>query len=410
MSAKNGWTHQFRKGVGICLALALIGSAILASSASAKKPVLKPTNIIAMGDSITYGYSQQKFEEAFPAENPEAFEGGFVNLVAKKLAGKEKKAGNGLSPVNLSCPGELSDGLIGENPGLGGGGENSEGPDSAPCGWHNEDGFPRHAEYGPASQLEAALGTLLTPEDETKAITMQIGSNDELAAVGRCLNPAYRAARGMTLGEFECLTVEAGPPPINEETKEEEFEGDKLKGKQFYNGGLFPHIITNLGTAVQVLRTGPAKYAGPIVILGFYNPQALLLPGSDALQKKLNEALENVILVEGKFGPGVFYANPFTKFNPQKGNAKEGAAICKYTEECNPHDHYVNFIKYLTKKFEAEYKMSHEEAEANATAYAEAHKTEAEEFPEGDIHPSAKGHKWLAKIIEKALLKGESTL
>ncbi len=79
------------------------------------------TNYIGLGDSLAFGYTQQKFEENFPTENPEAFEGGYVTVLANKLSKLEKAAGNKLSTVNLGCPGELSDGLIGHNEAFGGG-------------------------------------------------------------------------------------------------------------------------------------------------------------------------------------------------------------------------------------------------------------------------------------------------
>ena len=426
MSAKNGLTRAGRRAIGICLVLALVGSAVLASSASAKV-TLKPTNIIALGDSISFGYSQEKFEANAPEELASGFEGGFVNRVAKKLHGKEKKAGNELTAINLSCPGEVSDGLIGENEALGGGQEAGYPPksDSAPCGWHNETGFPTHFPFGSASQLEAAYGILSTPGDETKGITLQIGANDELKAVGACKSKAWLEYRGMTKGEFECDTVEAGPPTPEE--GKEEFGTDKLTGQQYYKGGLFGHIISNLGDTVGVIRS--TGYAGPIAVLGFYNPYAFLLPGSDTLQIPLNQAAYDYIVTKKAFGAGVSYANPFPKFNAQKGEVKEKASVCKYTEECNEKDKAANYIKFLSKTFGISSTVAKEWTEATATEVGEKMVARLEEFgkthaeaeaivaripksvstfPEGDIHPTEAGHKWMAKIIEKAL-EGVST-
>jgi lysophospholipase L1-like esterase len=393
MTAKNGWAGSFRRAFGICLALALIGSAIMASTASAKKPVLPANNYIALGDSISYGYSQQKFEESIAKGepgNPALFETGFVNLLSKKLAKIERQSGHSLVTANLSCPGEISDGLIGENAELGGHGEGNGANDSQPCGWHNADGLPRHFEYGPVSQLEAAVGIATGAIGggslgTTNWVTLQIGSNDELAVVHACLTPSYDAEKGFAGGAEECLLHEAGPEGF------------------YYKGGLFGHIITNLGDTVGVLRH--FGYTGRVAILGFYNPQAIILAGSDVLQKKLNETITEYITPKAEggkeaFGPGVVIADPFSTINPQKGNTVEGKAICKYTEECNPHDKYVDFVKYLEA-----HGMSHAEAEA----YAEAHKKEAEEFPEGDIHPTHKGHQLFAKLLLAALTTGKNT-
>jgi lysophospholipase L1-like esterase len=384
----NGSAVSFRKGriIGLCMAVVLVVGALFASSASAKKPPLTPTNYIATGDSISYGYSQQKFEENYPAENPAAFEGGFVNLLGKKLASLEKKAGNQLQTINLSCPGEVSDGLIGTNAALGGGGtaKNGETSDAAPCLWHNAEGFPRHFEYGSISQLEAAIGIVTGSLGEgslgtTKYVTTQIGSNDELAVVAACESTKYEEERAFTGGLNECLTVEAG---------EEGTRPGATKEKPYYEKGLFHHIIANVGDEIGVLRH--YGYTGEVGVLGFYNPQAIVLPGSDLIQKKLNETFEAEINAEA-FGPGVVYADPFYKINPQKGNAKEQAAICKYTEYCNAHDKKANLAK------------------AEGKEYNEVSEEEAAAYPVGDIHPTEKGHKLFAKLLFEALTTGMST-
>jgi lysophospholipase L1-like esterase len=363
MSATNGSAVSFRRLIGCCLALVVVASALFASSASAARAPKPATNYVGLGDSLAFGYTQQKFEENYPTESPSAFEGGYVTLLGKKLAALEKKAGFTLSTINMGCPGEVSDGLIGENPALGGGGTKNRGKesDAEPCAYNNT--FPLHFEIGPASQLEAAIGVVTTPATfgATKDVTINIGSNDELAVVHACESPTYEEERGFVGGLDECLTVEATE------------EGT------YYEKGLFHHIIANVGDVIGVLRH--EGYTGPVGILGYYNPQAIILPGSDAIQKKLNETFEYEVATEA-FGPGVVYANPFVKINPQKGNAAEQKAICKYTEECNEHDKKVNAEKYYGREVSAE---------------------EASHFPEGDIHPTPTGYKYLAKILYEAL-------
>jgi lysophospholipase L1-like esterase len=333
---------------GCCMAAVLLVTGILASSASATKPA---TNYIGLGDSLAFGYTQQKFEENFPTENPEAFEGGYVTLLGKKLHKLEKAEGNKLSTVNLGCPGELTDGLIGHNPAFGGG----AGAEFNPCDYHNVTGFPLHFEHGSSSQLEAAYGIVSANPSATKVVTINIGSNDELKVVHMCEDPAYLAEQ-----EFEtvteCIVIEAGE------------EG------RIYPGGVFHHIIANTGQAIGVLRA--AGYAGPVAVLGFYNPQTFILPGSDGLQKRLNEFFEATI-AGGEFGPGVVYANPFPIINPQENEALEHETICKYTEMCNPHVIEVNN------------KAQEEKGETPRN--------------EGDIHPTPQGYKKLAKLLYKAL-------
>jgi hypothetical protein len=390
MPAMNGFAVSSRKGlIGCCMAVVLVVTALFASSASAAKTPLTPTNYTALGDSVSYGYSQQKFEENYPAESPTAFEGGFVNILTKKLAALEKKAGNGLTSINLSCPGEVSDGLIGTNPAIGGGGtkENGATPDGAPCAWHNVDGLPRHFEYGPASQLEAAIGIVTAPGTygATKFVTTQIGSNDELAVVGACETPKYDAERGFTGGLAECLIVEAG---------EAGTRPGATKEAPYYVKGLFHHIIANTGDQVGVLRA--YGYTGEVGILGFYNPQAIVLAGSDTIQEKLNQTLEYEIKPTSEggaeaFGPGVVYADPMSKINPQKKTAVEQKAICKYTEYCNEHDKKANLAK------------------AEGKTYSEISEAEAAGYPVGDIHPTEKGHKLFAKLLYEAFTTGKST-
>jgi lysophospholipase L1-like esterase len=363
MSATNGLALSLRSRsglIGCCMALVLLASALLASSASAKSRPLTPTAYVALGDSLAFGYTEQKFDENYPAESVSAFEGGYANLLAAKLTKAEKSAGNGLALDNLGCPGEVSDGLIGENLALGGGGTADGTSDAAPCAYHNVDGFPMHVEYGGASQLEASIGLVATPgAPAVKDVTINIGSNDELAVVHACLSQSYEESRGFAGGLDECLVVEAG------------------ESGTFYDKGLFHHIIANIGDVVGVLRH--EGYAGPVAVLGFYNPQAEILPGSDAIQKKLNETFEYEIATEA-FGPGVVYANPFPIINPQ--NKNEAAKICKYTEECNEFDKKANAEKAYGRSVTAE---------------------EASHYPEGDIHPTPAGYAVLAKVLYQAL-------
>ena len=351
MSATNGLAFSLRSRsglIGCCMALVLLTSALFASAASAKPRPLKPTAYVAIGDSLAFGYTEEKFDLNFPTESPSAFEGGYANVVAAKLAKAEKKAGNELHLINLGCPGETSDGVIGHALG-------NAGAEYNPCAYHNVDGFSLHQEIGGASELEGAIGAVSNPAVPVKAVTINIGSNDELAVVGKCESPAYEAEQGFTGGLFECITVEAG-----------------LEGHT-YPGGLFTHIITNVGTTIGVLRA--YGYAGPVEVVGFYNPQAELLPGSDALQIKLNEAFEGEIH-GGAFGPGVTYGNPFPVFNPQ--NKNEATRVCQLTEECNAFDKKVGLEGVVGHEVSAE---------------------EAAHYPVGDIHPTPLGYEKMGKVV-----------
>lgn len=373
MSATNGSAllRSRSRLIGCCAVLVALVAAMFASNANAAKTPLTPSAYIAIGDSISFGYKEQTFYtnqglnksacEAFDQEACEpasSFEPGFVGEVAKKLARVEKQSHNELKLFNLACPGETSDGVIGHLLG-------NEEAAYDPCGYHNTDGFPLKYNYGTASQLEAAAG-IVESGIPVKLVTINIGSNDELAIVAKCESPAYLAEQGFSGGLDECIVTEAG-----------------LSGHE-YPGGLFTHIIENVGTIAGVLRE--VGYTGPIDLLGFYNPQAELLPGSDALQIKLNEAFEGEIALqtakhEEPFG-SVTYVNPFDTFNfntAKKNGAKsEQAHLEKYTEEFNAFDKKINLEKLVGHEVTAE---------------------EAAADPEGDIHPTAAGYKAIAKLV-----------
>ena len=369
MQAMNGSAVPVRsraRMIACVMALALALSALVFAPAAANAEGPPPGGPIymALGDSISYGYSAQKFNENFPTESPSRFEEGVVNFFNKKLKSL------GTTAVNLACPGETSNGLIGENPALGG--EASTEPTSPPalyqglgdwhpCAYKNVDGFPLHAGYDAISQLEDAVSILTETNpitkkpNEVKAITLNIGSNDELAAIAQCKDEVKKEF------EKEGKSKWGGSP-----------EAAVLKCIEFTAPNVtVPHILKNIGQTLGVLD---AYYSGPIVLLGFYNPQAFVLPGSDQLQQGVNKAVEENIL---PLFPNVTFANPYPVFNKRtksgvKGEEQEQAAICKYTEMCNPN--------------------------VQAPGGKPAGK-------DGDVHPTVKGYKTLAKLVDEAYAK-----
>ncbi len=349
MSAKNGLTRLFAL-TGCLAAVAMLWSAAFTSVASAKAP-LKRTAYIALGDSLSFGYkaatfdtnqvtnktickegkeAAEKSETALALKDKAAcepawsYEEGFVGVFGHNLAKTEKAAGNELVTVNLGCPGETSDGLIGHYLG-------EMGAEYNPCAYTNslpEEGFPLKTEIGGASELEAAASLIARKADgEVTAVSLQIGSNDELHAVANCESPAWLKAHGFT-SLSACLEWEVGPEGYT------------------FPGGVFGHILTNIGTSVGILRD--AGYSGIIEILGFYNPDAKILAGSDKLDEILNGSLEHEISTEA-YGPGIKIVKVFPLTNPEGPLYKEGEtskekaskekiegkALCKYTEICS---------------------------------------------------------------------------
>jgi GDSL-like Lipase/Acylhydrolase family len=367
MQAMNGSAGSVRSrgrliGCLTALALALTALVFAPVAANAAEPVEQKT-YLAGGDSISFGYSQQKFNENYPTEAPSFFEEGVVNQTLKLLQ-RKTELGKGVKPVNYACPGETSNGFIGENEALGGKPSTSNDKretDYHPCSYHNQNGLPLHASLGSHSQLEELLAYLNEgkPAHPVKLITINIGSNDELASISECEEKVK--------GEYETTgksNFDKGGGPSEAVTN---CIGFTAQNKTF------PHIIGNLGKilgAIDSQEPGGGHYTGAIVLIGFYNPDSFVLPGSDALQKGLNSAIETNLVPNF---PNVTYANPFSKFNPApEQGPKEKKAIETYTEMCNP-----NVQKPSTGK---------------------------DPGCEGDIHPTLAGYKLLGKIVNEAYL------
>jgi lysophospholipase L1-like esterase len=358
----------------MALVFALSAFVFAPAAANAQEPAPPTTTYLALGDSISFGYSEERFKLHEPADSPSYFEEGVANDFNKDLS-KGSEVGKSIRLVNDACPGETSNGLIGENESIGGekstesieevegkptedfpaGGYQGLG-DWHPCKYTFEDHLPLHngGYYNPetfkeVSQLEEAGDSIANENSPVKAITLNIGSNDELAAITQCKDE-------VTL-EFEKTgKSKYGSSPESAVIACIDYTAENIT---------VPHILKNLGDILTVIDEKDG-YTGPIVLLGFYNPDTFVLPGSDALQKGTNEAVEADIL---PYFPNVTYANPFPVFNKDSGTnaAKEKEAICKYTEMCNPND----------------------------PGGSEG---------DGDIHPTIKGYKELAKLVNTAYL------
>jgi lysophospholipase L1-like esterase len=358
MQAKHGSAASLRSQgrlIGCCMALVFALTAMVFAPAAANATGAAPetTTYLALGDSISFGYSEERFNLHYPTESPSYFDEGFTNGFAKDLS-KASEVGKSIRLVNDACPGETSNGLIGENTKLGGeastesyaeieapGGYQGIG-DWHPCKYTFRTNLPLHnggyfEGSTEVSQLEEALSSIASKASPVKAITLNIGSNDELAGITKCEDEHY------TEGEVAILACV-------------KYESEHV---------IVPHILKNLGDII--VQLDEAGYKGPIVLLGFYNPDTNVLPGSDELQEGTNTAVEDELLpsLKAEYGiENVTYANPFPVFNKGTG-AKEQAAICKYTEMCNPND-------------------------------------PGGEKDDGDIHPSPTGYKELAKLVNAA--------
>jgi lysophospholipase L1-like esterase len=385
MQATHGLAFSIRKRgrlIGACTALALAGGALVIAPAAASAQAAPTTTYLALGDSISFSFTQEKFNIHYPNESPSYFEEGFVNFFTTDLK-RNSEVGKSIRRVNDGCPGETSNGLIGENESIGGmksteGPEGTQGPgDWHPCRYHFVDGFPLHNSLDGLSQLEDALVVL--EKEKVEVITLQIGSNDELAAVEECKKE---------VGE-EFSTNHYSVQPNEKSAPEDPEDGSKvyaLNGEQAHDskvelealdaclGGksqyqTFPKIIRNVNDAAQVVDS--TGYSKPLVVIGFYNPDAFVLPGSDTLQELLNYYLKKSLAESGL--TNIHWAEIMPKMNHKPGTeAQEKKAIEKYTEMCNPN----------------------------------VQKPESGFAPgcEGDIHPSVAGYKLIAKIVNEAYL------
>jgi lysophospholipase L1-like esterase len=410
------------------MVLALALCAVLLAPTASALPASEAPTYLALGDSLAFGYTEEKFDVNFPTESPSFFETGYPNAFARNLRAKTKETPFGtfgkertLVLVNNGCPGETSEGFIGENPAVGGetsteteneklGSKEYQGPgDYHPCRYHYKNQLPLHnggyynPETGkPVSQLEEAAAQLKggSPTHKITAITLNIGANDELAQVTLCEfevgkefaekgfserpgNPGHHYGPSEAAEAVNFCLVESIQSPT----------------------GVFARIDKNTENILNVLLGGGYKKieeegkGGPIVVLGAYNPEAFVLPGSDGLQQIYNAKLAETV---AKYGPLVAFANPYAKINGIKEGSKieeknigctativaigktegheEGACktaqVGKYTEEGNTFDEGVN--------------------KASAEAKSESYNGE------GDIHPTPAGAAVLGKIMFEA--------
>jgi lysophospholipase L1-like esterase len=112
---------------------------------------------LALGDSLAFGFQQAKFNANLPTEDPAVYDTGYVDGFAKDLTSIDPR----IQTVNLGCPGETTDSLLG----------------LARCPYHPP--FALHSSYS-GSQLDAALAVLRAHPGQVSPVTIDIGANDLL--------------------------------------------------------------------------------------------------------------------------------------------------------------------------------------------------------------------------------------
>lgn len=313
---------------GIALALAALALAF-ASTARAAEPPQK--TYLASGTSITFGYSQGKFNELFPGEQPKKFNeaypknshqpDGLVVFALEKLKAKNTATSAWTTAVNDGCPGETSDSYLGTGP-LGKTlevaipGAHGE----AACAYHYGGGqFALHHEYEPGqSQLENVLQVIAQNAATThpvSLVSLEIGANDLLAAVHLCEKEVKEGLWPGPEGLTEC-------------------EVAKL-------AGTIRHLATNISAALFAIRNGAlfggVNYTGKFTFGGFYNPfGAVFTPGVEINPgSNLLEFIVNIFIKKAVTPFGACYTNPQTNpggaptfaraWNPAVGGINPGA-------------------------------------------------------------------------------------
>jgi lysophospholipase L1-like esterase len=271
-------SHNRFVGCLLALAVAFLAIALYlaptAGAARSQQGAARPQQTyLALGDSLAFGYSQAKFNELFPEENPAAYNTGYVDDFGKVL----RLLNPGLQIVNDGCPGETTESFI-----------------DGPCQYQlGPPPFPLHHPYvgGPASsQLSDALAYLSAHPGQVNPITLDIGANDVLGVIRIVCN-------------LEPACIAAHAP------------------------ALFNHIAGNLAAILTQLRAA-APHA-QIILLGLYNPFGANIAGGDALTAQLNETEATVAS-----GFGARFANPQPLFNPP--GKLEQPTLCLLTNICTP--------------------------------------------------------------------------
>jgi lysophospholipase L1-like esterase len=254
----NGHWGQALLAAGVCIVLYMLLSAPSAAAWGRHghrdrwHGAPSAQTYLALGDSLAFGYSQKRFEENLPEENPAAFETGYVNDFADVLRIGDHK----LQIVNDGCPGETTESMI-----------------DGPCAYQLE--YPLHHPYagGPdSSQLSDALAYLSTHPGQVNPITIDIGANDALGVVESVcdLKPA-------------CIAEHAP--------------------------ALFEEVGKKLGLILGELRAA-APHA-QIIVLGLYNPFGSSIVGARTLTADLNDVMAaDAAAAQARF------ADPLPLFNP----------------------------------------------------------------------------------------------
>jgi len=233
------------------IAVMLTGAA---STAAAQSPKFSPPKgyVLAVGDSLTFGYQGPKF---LANPDPSNFATGFVDDFMRRL--HATPIGRDIPVVNFGCPGETTYSFL-----------------AGPCAYHTTFGLPLHDNYE-GSQIEAAEAFLAAHRGQVGTILFSLGANDVLAVINAC-------------GGLDPACIRANLP------------------------GALSALANNYGQALGRLRA--AAPDAEIVALALYNPFAVFDAQTNmqtnALTANVGEVIEAISTANR-----VRVADPFPAFN-----------------------------------------------------------------------------------------------
>ncbi len=255
MKAMNGFrasTRRSKRLLGCIAALVALSAMMIAPSfASAMKPKPVKATYVGLGDSLAFGYSQELFNNNKKTfENPSGFEDGYVTVYHNLINGNGKT-----QLVNYGCPGETTESLIGNNVAFieelntkAGRRINEPITGESPCAYHKS-GLPLHNEYGGKSQLEATLATIAADKSAgkpVKTISLDIGANDELHAIGKAEAEAKQKVEAEVTAIVHNLVFEHIEAEVGKEAKKqvEAYVVEQVIPQAFAEtGGLEPAFV-----------------------------------------------------------------------------------------------------------------------------------------------------------------------
>jgi hypothetical protein len=364
----------------LVVALALSALVLFAPNARAAEPPLKV--LIGSGTDVTFGYSQQLFNENYPLESPLAFElnGAGLHYYQKlqaKQATKLLEPSNWELPISDACPFETTDSYIGTGPVgkaleaafVGTHGE-------APCAYHNVQGFALQHEYRRGqSQLENVLELIAHNNSgfagaihPVQLVVMDMGVNELLQGLAKC---EKEVAEGKWTGA-------SGEPPL-------------VECEIVSLGPVIEHVNNNLAAALYAIRNGSkfggVNYTGKIIFAGPYDPFGAVFtpgvelnPGSNFLIFVVNRALKRTVTPFG-----ACYVNP-------QGNP---AGTPTFARAFNPA--VDGMFEPEPGRLQKWTNMANTSTSFNPAAFFDQFK--GKNGP--DIHPTPVGYEELANLLEE---------